>query len=147
MLVHFCASSKTRPSSLWIIPHEDHIHTAAGWSQNSAKNCIKKARLAGPCICNYKLNRSSAIKNDLSGSPVLFSPPTFLFLNCDWLLLTSINKANLYKLKTLAWLAGWLALNQNREDLSEPYQKPWGRVQTFDIQLRSRPAGRALSLT
>ena len=41
------------------------------------KNCKKQVHkgypLAGPCICNYKLKWTFAIKNNRSGSPVLFS--------------------------------------------------------------------------
>ena len=61
--------------------------------------------LAGPCMCNYKLELAFAIRNNLFRLTCIF----FLvlpFLNfgwmvlyCDWMLFQSTDKANLYKVK------------------------------------------------
>ena len=49
------------------------------------KKVHKGYLLAGPFICNYKLELPFAIRNNLSGSPVFFYP--FFFLNCGWMVL------------------------------------------------------------
>ena len=86
------------------------------------KQIHKEYPLAGPCICN-QIGISICNKKQPFG------------LTCFFLL------TSCFKL----WLNGSqpnedpIRAYQKREHLSEPYQKPWGRVQIFDIQLQSRP--------
>ena len=147
---------KKKKTNLHNVKKNTFSKTAVSFCKILFKTCKKQVHkgypLAGPCICNYKLELACAIRNNLSGSPVFFSP-FFLFscgwmvLNCDWMLFKSINKANLYTLKKQCLLQNScfqsesngdpIRAYQKREDLSEPelYQKPWGRVQISSLLL------------
>ena len=84
------------------------------------KNCKNQVHkgypLAGPCICNKKLELALAIRNNLPGSSRHFFP---FFLS----------ESNEDPIRA----------HQKREDLSKPYRSLWGRVGIFDLLLQSRP--------
>ena len=74
------------------------------------KNCKKQVHkgypLAGPCICNKKLELALAIRNNLPGSSRHFFPFFLSVFNCGWMVFNcdcmffkSKNKANLYQIK------------------------------------------------
>ena len=86
---------------------------AGFFKQILLKNCKKQVHkgypLAGPCICNYKLELALAIRNNLLGS----SRHVFPFF---------LSESN----------EGPIRAHQKREDLSKPYRSLWGRVGIFD---------------
>ena len=89
--------------------------TAAFFFKILFKTCKKQVHKGPPCralhLHNYRLELAFAIiRNNLSGSHVIF-------------LLSSFFESEAY---------------QKREDLPEPYQKPWGGVQNFSLQLQSK---------
>ena len=88
------------------------------------KNCPKQVHkdypLAGPCICNYKLEFAFAIISTLSGPIVVFLFSFLIlivvewFLNCDWRFTKGQTLPNLSKLKNLT-LAGPCICNYKLE--------------------------------
>ena len=74
------------------------------------KKVHKEYALAGPCICNHKLELALAIKTTFLPHLHLFFLLPFCFycgwmvLNCGCMLFKSINKANLCKIRTRSFL-------------------------------------------
>ena len=87
--------------------------------KNAKQQVHKGYPLAAPCICNYELELAFVIRNNLSG----FSFLPFLKL---WLI-GSQSESN----------GDTIRAYQKREDLPEPYQKPWGESKCLVYNCKS----------
>ena len=78
------APPKHKQSRPWQILKNTFFQNSCFLFKPLLKNCKKQVHkgypLAGPCICNYKLKWTFAIKNNLFGSLVLFWFSFFLLL-------------------------------------------------------------------
>ena len=154
---------KTNLYKLKKIPSPKQLFSVSNPFKNCKKQVHKGYPLAGPCICNYK---ACAIRNNLLGSPVFFSPFFFklwlhgfkLWLNAfskhrqskplqtqtNYLLQSSCFQSEsnedpirAYQKKNQSESNGNpIRAYQKREDLPELFQKPWGMVQISSLLLR-----------
>ena len=100
-------------------------------SLNNCKEQVHKGYpLAGPCICNYK---TFAIRNNLFGSTVLFSPSSFFLIKVEWFWIVIECFSKHRQSKPLQTQTNYLHLLQNPCFQPEPNGDPIRAYQKTDV--------------